>query len=291
MPTVKATADTTLRKAASYIGVRGCPNEFTRWYSPRHGLPVDYVYAWCAAFVSYVLCHVGIDGFYDSASASGVATQFPRVYSPKKGDIVTFNWTGSSDQSWCDHVGIVESVNGNQFITIEGNTGNTYGGEVMRVLRAMNQGYYCAFYRPTYKEPPLKKPTVSVRDYHGTWRGPTKYGTAGLYNTNIAYVTSNATGGRGYRVKDWTGLQLGWITANNKNDLDYGCAGNGRAIRGIQFDDPRIDFRFHLKGVKWRSGKNKGKYKWSQWRHGGSKNSAPFASRNIDKIQIRLHKD
>lgn len=289
--TVKATATKTLQTAASYIGTRGCPNVFTRWYSQRHGMYVDSVFAWCATFVSYVLCKVGVSGFNDSAAASGVAAQFKRVYTPQRGDIVTFNWDGRADQNWCDHIGFVESVSGNTFTTIEGNTGNAYGGEVMRVVRGTNWGYYCAFYRPTYKEPKLTKPIIQVRDYHGTWRKSNDSGVAGLYNTNIAYVATNATGGRGYRAKPHNGGWLSYILRNDPKDLDYGCAGDGRAINGLEITDPRIDFRVHQKGVKYQTGKNKGKYKWSAWRQGGTSAGKITCSKVIDKIQIRLHQD
>lgn len=291
MPTVKATVTSTLSKAASYIGVKGCPNEFTRWYSNRHGMSPSSVFAWCATFVSYILYNVGISGFSDSASAAGVANQFKRVNSPKKGDIVTFNWDGRADQNWCDHIGFVESVNGSTFITIEGNTGNVYGGEVARVVRSTNYGYFCAFYRPTYSQPALKTPTISVRDYHGTWRGPTKNGVAGAYGTNIAYVVTNAVGGNGYRVKPHNGSWLSYIFRNDKKDLDYGAAGDGRAINGLEITDPRIDFRIHQKGVKYTSGKNKGKMKWSAWRQGGTSAGKITCKKLIDKIQIRLHQN
>ena len=68
--------------------------------------------------------------------------QLENEYKIRKGDIVFFNWDNGVRRSYyvpfpsVDHVGIVESVGSNgNFVSIEGNTGNTAYGEVKRCNR------------------------------------------------------------------------------------------------------------------------------------------------------------
>lgn len=97
---------------------------------------------WCAAFICAVAKTVGgILGeiMMDTASA-GMITKgsaekgygewiqgpwYGKSSIPQPGDLVTFRYSrGGYDKSYSDHVAIVKSVNGSNFQTIEGNTGN-----------------------------------------------------------------------------------------------------------------------------------------------------------------------
>lgn len=91
-------------------------------------------------------------GYFQSYSGDGKvafhkAKAYGGTYTPKPGDIIWFNWDGSRSSDcramygrWngvtncADHIGIVESVDGDVVHTIEGNTSN----KVMRVDRKMN---------------------------------------------------------------------------------------------------------------------------------------------------------
>lgn len=145
-----------IKKAASYIGVSGTDNIFNTWYWGYHCYDSN-VYPWCAVFQSYVFKKGGYD-CVASASAAGFANQFERIPVSKEGsvrpgDVVVFNWDGRSDVNWCDHVGLVEWATidrDGRFGTIEGNTGNTAGGEVARVTRTNWGSYFTAFFRPKY---------------------------------------------------------------------------------------------------------------------------------------------
>lgn len=97
---------------------------------------------WCAAFICAVAKTVGgILGeiMIDTASAGiitkgsaekGYGEWIPGPWNgksaiPQPGDLVAFRYSrGGYDKSYSDHVGIVKSVNGSNFQTIEGNTGN-----------------------------------------------------------------------------------------------------------------------------------------------------------------------
>lgn len=106
-------------------------------------------YPWCAMFVSYC-CSVG--GVYDAYSAKGVApsmsvrsiansmrnagcgyhTPARDGYIPKRGDIVIYHNYGA----YC-HIGIVESCDGTNYVTLEGNCSNALG----RRTRSIHEGY------------------------------------------------------------------------------------------------------------------------------------------------------
>ena len=111
--------------AASQIGnVGGAP--YWSWYGFN-----GYV-EWCACFVSwcadqcgyisagiipkFASCTLGIQWFQARGEWQG------RNYVPAPGDLLYFDWQGDGV---CDHVGIVEYVEGNVVHTIEGNTSNS----------------------------------------------------------------------------------------------------------------------------------------------------------------------
>lgn len=126
-------------------------------------------------------------------------------------------------------------------------------------------------------------PAGASRTYNGKWHYMTVNGVMGVYGSNMDYFSCNC---KRYRVMDWEGHWWGWINQYDPSDLDYGAAGIGKAIKGIAIDDSRIEYRVHLKGKKYTTGKNKGKYKWEPWVPGDGK--LRKYSRLIDKIQIRL---
>lgn len=152
-----ATAQEFLEKAASYIGVGGTDNIFNTWYWGYHCYDPG-TYPWCACFQSYVGVHDLGMPFEPSASAAGVAWQGTRVADKdvQPGDWVVFNWNGSQDFSWADHIAVVEwsDINGSGYFgTIDGNSG---GGEgVVQRNTYYNWGKYAtAFFRPPYSDEP-----------------------------------------------------------------------------------------------------------------------------------------
>jgi hypothetical protein len=172
-----ATADDFIERAAGYIGVSGTDNIFNTWY---WGFPCydPKIYPWCANFQSYVgVNDLGMP-FSPSASASGVAWQGEEVADgdAQRGDWVLFNWDGRQDFGWADHIGVVEWFDHESgfFGTIEGNTGDTLGGEVARCTRNGRWGYATKFFRPPYDTAPRKDWPVQMYPSNGTdaqkWR-------------------------------------------------------------------------------------------------------------------------
>lgn len=81
--------------------------------------------SWCAGFVSWTLKKAGKETPYLLAARSYLK-HGKRVTKPQPGDIIVLTRKGGG------HVGIVESVSGNNIVTIEGNKGK-YPAVVKRV--------------------------------------------------------------------------------------------------------------------------------------------------------------
>ncbi|MEU8317085.1 CHAP domain-containing protein [Nonomuraea sp. NPDC048881] len=115
-----------------FVGTKGRPNLFTRWYAKLSGSAYLSA-AWCAMFVSYIASTVGLKSVGRFAYCPSWVNYFKREkrwgHTPKPGAIVFFDWN-RDDQA--DHVGIVEYVKGPYVYTIEGNKGDA----VRRVARS-----------------------------------------------------------------------------------------------------------------------------------------------------------
>ena len=112
--------------ARNYIIENGEKSGYTRygaWYGADYG-------KWCAMFVAFCAEYAGISG-KDLPRDSNVRELYFEVkdagalehesYEPEKGDLIFFNWKHGKQY---DHVGIVESFDGKEVGTIEGNSSN-----------------------------------------------------------------------------------------------------------------------------------------------------------------------
>lgn len=122
---------------------------------------------WCACFVSWVFKQAGAKcaglpaasctyGIYAVAKKKGKVVTSSTA---RPGDLVIFNF----DSNWGDgeHVGIIESVGANTFVTIEGNTdsrGSANGGRVAKMVRKKNLTF--AIIRPDYDAKPATNELV-----------------------------------------------------------------------------------------------------------------------------------
>ncbi len=122
-------------KAESYLGTKGRPNTFTKWYAKGHG-DAYLNSAWCAMFISYCANALGLSNKIGSYAycpywVEAFKKQGKWGTTPKVDAIVFFSWDGDRI---ADHVGVVEAVKPKSVITIEGNTGG-YPGAVKRMER------------------------------------------------------------------------------------------------------------------------------------------------------------
>jgi hypothetical protein len=221
-------------------------------------------YDWCAAFVCWVfyqanalnLIHEKNAGCGYMANAFRLKNEL--VYNKnfavmkanqlKEGDVVFFHWSGDLSVCCpgvytCDHVGIVEKVNAdNTITTIEGNTGGSLNGEVMRRVRSMSV-VSCAG-RPAYTAPSGNIP-VSVSEPEALYRvraggkwykevnGLSSY--AGVIGTPITDVAIKVTQGKvRYRVHIKGGSWLPYVTGYDISDDENGYAGDKKPIDAIE---------------------------------------------------------
>lgn len=134
-----------IEKARTHLGYVEGPNNgtiFGSWY----GLPNQ---PWCAMFVSYVMNEAGVstDIVPKFASCTAGVEWFKernlfrdKNYTPKKADIVFIDWDYGKGNG-VDHVGIVESVDGDVVHTIEGNHSDKVERYTYRVGSNLIYGY------------------------------------------------------------------------------------------------------------------------------------------------------
>ena len=267
-----ATAQQYLEKAASYIGVRGTDNIFNTWFWGHHCYDPG-TYPWCAAFQSYVGVHdLGMD-FTPSASAAGVANQGTRVpdEQAQPGDWVLFNWDGRQDWGWADHIGVVEwsDINGSGYFgTIEGNTGSSAGGEVARCTRYNWGSYGTAFFRPRWGGGPSPSPSPQPSGdengprfavcSNGFWyddmfgtrdTGGSSDNYGGELGHTITYLAIDGVGK--YRVCTAMSGWLPYVDRYDRNDEEYGMAGDGSSILAIEIPNEKVRFACHSRAGGW----------------------------------------
>lgn len=154
-----------LAVAAAEIGFKEGSRDKTK-YGAWYGLDNN---PWCMMFVSWCA--------EQAACGSGVIPKMAYVpyavqwfesrglyhakagFLPKQGDIIFY---GSNS-----HVGIVESCDGTNVTTIEGNTsatGNSSSGDgVYRRVRALNNSWIKGYARPQYKEEDMQATEIIIR--------------------------------------------------------------------------------------------------------------------------------
>lgn len=203
----------------------GEPNAIQDWYRKRNGPLYNGNWPWCDATITWAAVDSGnynevcfaLDYAYTVAhaarfQAAGQWTAMTKGFAGtgiRRGDIVFFDWDGSSNIGAIDHVGIVTGISGNTLLTIEGNTANVCA------RRARYVHDVAGFGRPKYKTPAVKTlPTVSLKhvlaaqaaDSKGP-QGSAKYKTEGL-------LLERALKAKGLLAAKWVDGSLGTMTTD-----------------------------------------------------------------------------
>jgi len=106
-------------------------------YGPPYG-KINYSTSWCAAFVSAVAIKTGntgvipVDCYCPRMMNNFASRTTDKNFTPQGGDVVFYDWNANKVP---DHVGMIESVSGNDVTAIEGN----YSDSVKR--RTFKRGY------------------------------------------------------------------------------------------------------------------------------------------------------
>jgi hypothetical protein len=134
------------------------------------GYAVKYNDAWCATFVSAVAIKLGYtDIIPTECGCPSMITLMQKMgiwienenRVPNAGDIIFYDWqdNGAGDNKGSsDHVGIVERVEGNNIIVIEGN----YSNSVKRRTLSVNGRYIRGYGVPKYDSESVVVPSVTV---------------------------------------------------------------------------------------------------------------------------------
>ena len=157
-----------LDKAWTYLSCNGD-------YVCNKKLHLGYITHWCAYSVSAIMQDCGFIGKYIKEVEGGAGsiprgsdgkygTWFKKSVNmpPQRGDLFFLRYDDypEHDKYFCDHVGIVEEVNGNIITTLEGNVDATNGSRwaetsifkrKYRKLYDENNDVVYAFYRPFWK--------------------------------------------------------------------------------------------------------------------------------------------
>ncbi|MEV3855040.1 CHAP domain-containing protein [Streptomyces sp. NPDC050095] len=158
------TLDSMVKAAERWIGT-GEPNVIQSWYRQRNGAAYAGNFAWCDAMITRAAVEVGEHDAVcfgtDFAHTVAHAARFKaagqwhamtngiRASGIRRGDVVFFDWGGSSEIGKIDHVGIVTGVSADHkyVFTVEGNTANVCA----RRTRVVDD--IAGFGRPKYKAP------------------------------------------------------------------------------------------------------------------------------------------
>ena len=147
---------------------------------------------------------------------------------PQPGWIITYNWDDGTqpNDGWADHIGIVQSVNGNIITTIEGNIN---GGVVARTTLQVANGFIRGYAIPKYAESsssnsnsstpavtPTPQPKKSITQIaKEVIQGINGWGNGDERVTKLAAAGYNPT-----QVQNKVNELLGYSIVNNKeNDL------------------------------------------------------------------------
>ena len=153
-----------LNLARGYIGVEQFDSRhntmvsiYNSGKSSYSGYRVSTYDDWCDIFVSSMYQHSGLIDLIDKEA---YVPQHIRLMknkgiwigktTPQPGDVITFDW---NIDGVADHIAIVEKVEGDKVITIEGNTSdrNYDESKVVRKSHRLNARYIIGYSRPQYK--------------------------------------------------------------------------------------------------------------------------------------------
>lgn len=146
VPYVSDARAKTLMIARSQIGYHAGTNNYTKygdWFNSYLGANRKWDFShenWCFMFVSWCGEAAGAPANFMRDAYVPSAVQWYQTrgcwhwrgnYQPQSGDLVIFDWNGDNV---VDHIGFVEGIQGNDLITIEGNS--------KRQVRRVNRGNY-----------------------------------------------------------------------------------------------------------------------------------------------------
>lgn len=165
------------RKQVGYQAKDDGYSKYGEWYRKTIDGDHDSYFStapWCDMFLAWAAQQAGVGpqaGQFASTidHAKWFQKQGAFGHTPEAGALVFFDWSGSGDIDQIDHVGLVESVDGDCLHTIEGNTD---GGQLIRHTRCddgvvVGYGYpgkvkTTERYAPKHSAPPVSVQNIGA---------------------------------------------------------------------------------------------------------------------------------
>ena len=175
-----ATVENILSQAKKMIGITQyseAHKQLVHDYNSVKPLPsgyaVNYDDDWCDIFITTLFIRAnashlvgrecGVERHIDIFKTLGIWYEDGNL-TPKKGDIITFNWdtTTQPNNGFADHIGIVEKIEKNIITTIEGNS--SMPSMVRRNTYNVGAGVIRGYARPNYSNTATEKPVKWNKD-------------------------------------------------------------------------------------------------------------------------------
>ena len=150
-----ATVNELLNQARAWSGKKesnGSHKEIIDVYNGHkplaRGYKVKYTDSWCATFISALAIKCNCTDIIPTEASCGKMIElFKNIgcwqedgnVTPNPGDIIFYDW--DKKDGWPEHVGIVESVSGNQITAIEGNKSDAVARRTIAVGNTSIRGY------------------------------------------------------------------------------------------------------------------------------------------------------
>jgi len=224
-------------------------DKYREWYTgDADGQP------WCATFISWCAqqcglieqdiipkfqgCNWGVSWFQEKGLFRYTPHYGGEAYTPKTGDIVFYS--GSHIKSDSSHVGIVQYVEGDYVITIEGNTSNS----VLSRSYLLTNPYILGYATPEYPAAVSGELSGSTNS-EIAWNyfismGCNEYATAGILGNlrqeSQINPTSEQSGGPGRGIAQWE------VGSDRYNALLTWAAGRGEEWTSMEI---QLEFLWH----------------------------------------------
>lgn len=221
-----ATVNELLNQARAWIGKKesnGSHKEIIDIYNGHkplaRGYKVKYTDSWCATFISALAIKCNCTDIIPTEASCGKMIElFKNIgcwqedgnVTPNPGDIIFYDW--DKKDGWPEHVGIVESVSGNQITVIEGNKSDAVARRTIAVGNASIRGYGVPKYSESNSQFTPKPSEVNYKVRVNTPSGVNCRNTPNgakvkAYANGTELTISKEENGWGFTGEGWVSLQ------------------------------------------------------------------------------------
>lgn len=249
------TVNELLNQARAWIGKKesnGSHKEIIDIYNGHkplaRGYKVKYTDSWCATFISALAIKCNCTDIIPTEASCGKMIElFKNIgcwqedgnVTPNPGDIIFYDW--DKKDGWPEHVGIVESVSGNQITVIEGNKSDAVARRTIAVGNASIRGYGVPKYSGSNSQSTPKPSEVNYKVRVNTpsgvnCRNAPNGAKVKAYANDTELTISKEENGWGYTGEGWVSLQYctkvqGNSSSNTKSTGTYEVIASDLSVR------------------------------------------------------------